>query len=226
MIEAEEPDVSTYRTPIIYPVESRNPEEIALQVKSDPGLLPKLLDVMESDTSGIKFAYDKAVRLISLEQPELLYPHFDKILDLFKHKNSFIRWGAIATLGNLVAVDSEGRALAAIDDLLDLLTSDSMIDAANAAGQIWKFVMRFPELDDKATNALLKTPTHIYLYKQQPSPECGFIVAAAVLGCFEMYFSASRHQEKMLDFAGKALTCPREATSKRAQVFLERFNAK
>lgn len=221
MIERRGHMCPSNRVPITYPVETSKPAEIAELVRSDPGLLPKLLYVMENDTSSVKFAYDKAIRLISNERPELLYPCFKRFHALIGHKNSFIRWGAIATLGNLVAVDSENKSLAAIDDLLDLLTSDSMIDATNAAGQIWKFVIRFPELDDKITHALLGTARKTYIYKQQPSPECGFIVTGAVLDCFERYFEISQYKEMMFEFARNALSCPREAVSKRAGSFLK-----
>lgn len=212
---------SSARKSFSYPLETQVPCEIYECALSKPDNIPSILDLLEKDTSRRKFAYEKAIRLISEEHPEILYPHFERISYLIGCKNSFIRWGAIMTLSNMAVIDSEKKSLQVIDAYLGMLDSENMIDASNAAGNLWKFIVRFPELDDKVTSALLHKSAHTFFYKGEPSQECGYIVMGNVLSCFAKYFDISNHKHEILGFAKKALSCPRIAVAKKAAKFVK-----
>ena len=71
--------------------------------------IPGLVEALQAEKSSQKFAYEKALRLVSEKQPRLIYPYFDFFINLLDSDNSFLKWGAILTISNLAAVDSKKK---------------------------------------------------------------------------------------------------------------------
>ena len=71
--------------------------------------IPDLVEGLTAPKGTLRYGCEKVLRLISEERPELVYPYFDVYVKLLDCQNSFIKWGAILTIGNLVRVDSEER---------------------------------------------------------------------------------------------------------------------
>ena len=102
--------------------------------------------------------------------------------------NSFIKWGAIITLSNLAAVDTENKFASVYEKYFGLIDADAMVTAANVVGNAWKTILSKPEYEQDITKRLLRIPENTYLYKGEPSPECRNILCGHAIDCFDKYF--------------------------------------
>lgn len=198
-------------------------DQLVTMAINDPSMIEICFEIVLTETSGIKFACTKIIRLISEQQPELVFPYYDVVVEWIQHPNSFIRWDGIRIMANLWVVDHAEHFMPFYASYFDMIRNPQMITAANVVGQAWKLVLIRPELEPDITQRLLEVPNITYLYKGEPSPECGRIVRGQVLECFGHYFDRSTQQKEMLDYAYKLLDCPRKAVSKNAERFLKRF---
>jgi len=192
------------------------------QVIADPSILGILFEIIRVDKSSLKFFCDKIIRSVSEQQPRLVYPYFQIVTGLIDSPNNFIKWGAILTLANLLAVDDEHQFDAVYEHLLSLIDSDSMITAANVAGCAEKIIAKYPDREPDVTQRLLKVTGNTYIYKGEPSPECKNIMIGHVLDCFDSYFASSALQDKMLEFAASQCGNTRKAVAKNAETFLKK----
>lgn len=198
-------------------------QDLVKRALDDPTMIDACFEIIGTESSGIKFASTKIIRLISEQKPELVYPYYDVVMGWFEHPNSFIKWDGIRIMANLWDVDRAVKFMPMYERYFDMIRDPQMITAANVIGQAWKLISIRPELEPDITRRLLEVPNITYLYKGEPSPECGRIVSGQVLECFGHYFDRSTQQKEMLDYAYKLLDCPRKAVSKNAERFLKRF---
>lgn len=199
---------------------------LVAEAMEDITVLSSLLEIVLAETSSVKYASSKIIRMISEQKPELIYPHFEDICRWLHHRNSFIKWDGILALSNLAAVDHEDRFSAACQDYLALIYDPQMITAANAVANAWKIALAKPEKEGDITRRLLEVPKVTYIYKGEPSPECNCIVCGQVLECFEHYFDFSASQAEMISFAQAQLVSRREAVAKSAAKLLRRHSGK
>jgi hypothetical protein len=69
-------------------------ETITDQVIRSPELLPEIFEGLKEEKANIKYGCLKVQRLISEQQPALLYPRFDFFVDLLDSEVTFFKWGA------------------------------------------------------------------------------------------------------------------------------------
>lgn len=199
---------------------------LAARAGADPALLENLFAAASTQRSPVRYSCTKAVRILSEEQPQAVYPHFDAVAAWLEDANSFVKWDGILTLANLAAVDAENRFAPLYGEYFGLIRSPQMVTAANVAGNAWKFVLARPEWEPDITRRLLEVPRIVYLHHGEPSPECSRVLCGHVLDCFDRYFDQSQSQTAMLDFAKSQLDSPRKAVAKSAARFLRRHGKK
>lgn len=197
-------------------------EGFSLEVMADPAMIGMLLEIISTDTGSVKFYCDKVVRFVSERNPSLVYPYFNDIAELIDSPNNFVKWGAILTISNLLSVDDENRFEMIYDRYLSLLNSETMVTAANIAGNAWKIVRKHPGWEKDITQRLLKIEGNTYLYKGEPSPECRNIMFGHMLDCFDRYFDLSTSKEKMIGFAESQRNNPRKTVARKAEAFLKK----
>ena len=219
----EDPDVlnSSGNEQIETLINNKDLEGMVEVLKEEPSRIKELIEKINTDKSSGKFFLEKSIRLLSEREPSLVYPYFSEIVELIQSPNNFIKWGAIITISNLIAVDVEKRFEFIFDEYFSLLSSDSMITAGNVASNAWKFAMQNPKWESKITERLLKVKENTYLYKGEPSPECKNIMLGHVLGCFDKYYNISILQDKMIAFAQNEVSNPRKSVARKAQDFLK-----
>jgi len=196
--------------------------QIVSEAIENPSMLISFIEIVQTESSSVKFACTKVMRLISEQRPELVYPYFDEIVKWLYNKNSFIKWDGILIISNLVAVDSENRFEEVYENYFALVHDSQMITAANVVGNAWKIVIAKPELENDITRRLLEVPQVVYVNKGKPSPECNCIVCGQVLECFEHFFENSKNQALMIKFAEDQLGNQRKTVAKKAEKFLRR----
>lgn len=202
----EKPDIQTF----------------AAEVIDHPEWIPQLIDIMRTDRSSVKYLGDKVIRQMAADRPDLVLPFFDEIAALIDHSNSFMRWGAIQTLGLLVPQDQENRFGRHYEHFFDLINDPSMITAGNVIGQTGAIVLARPLDEPDITRRLLQVRDNTYWHKEQPSPECKNIVCGMVIDCFDQFFDRSSRKEEVLAFVASLKDNPRKAVAKKAELFLKK----
>jgi len=202
----EKPDIQTFVAEVI----------------EHPEWVPRLLEIMRSEKSSVKYQADKVIRQLAADRPDLVLPFFDDIVAQIEHTNSFMRWGAIQTLGQLVPKDQENRFGRHYGHFFDLINDPSMITAGNVIGQTGPIVLARPQDEPDITRRLLQVRDNTYWYKGQPSPECKNIVCGMVIDCFDQFFDLLSRKPDMMAFVMGLRDNTRKAVVKKAEHFLKK----
>ena len=196
---------------------------LAIQAGGNRELLESFFSIVQTEHSPVRYNCTKAIRILSEQQPRIVYSYFDEIASWLHDANSFVKWDGILILANLAAVDTENHFSRLYEEYFALLRCPQMITAANVAGNAWKIVQARPEWEPDITKRLLEVPHIVYLHHGEPSPEFTRVLCGHVLDCFDHYFDESNHQADMLRFAQSLLDCPRKAVARRAALFLHQY---
>lgn len=197
-------------------------EAFVREVLQQPEYIPVLFSIIKNDPGSAKFYCEKVIRIVSERHPELVYPYFEEVAALIGSPNSFIKWGAIITLSNLAAVDTENKFASIYEKYFGLIAADAMVTAANVIGNAWKTILNKPEYEQDITKRLLRIPQNTYLYKGEPSPECRNILCGHTIDCFDKYFELAHDKNGILAFASAQTHNPRKQVAKKAAAFLKK----
>jgi len=212
------------RTEIVEKLKTKpDVQDLIREIINQPKLIPVYFDIINHEKSSVKFLGEKALRGISEVDPELLYPYFSDIVALLDSDNSFIKWGGIITLSNLVVADHEKKFLKVYDNYFSMLDSQTMVTAANAAGNAWKIARKYPELEPDITKRLLSITDNTYYHKGEPSPECKNVLYGHIIECFDKYYQQSTCKKEMLAFVASQRNNPRKKVAKSAASFLKKY---
>lgn len=197
-------------------------EDFVSEVLQQPEIIPELFAIIKSDSGSTKFYCEKVIRIVSERHPELVYPYFEEVAALIECPNNFIKWGAIITLSNLAAVDTENKFASVYETYFGLIDADAMVTAANVIGNAWKIIMSKPEHEPDITKRLLRIPQNTYFSKGEPSPECRNILCGHAIDCFDKYFEVARDKNGILNFASAETHNSRKQVAKKAVAFLKK----
>lgn len=192
-------------------------ERIADKVIKNPKLLPDILEGLSADNARAKYGCAKVLRVISEEQPDLLYPKFDFFADLLDSDNKIMQWQAIYVLANLPPVDSKGKFEKIFDKYFAPIPGPVMITAANVIGGAAKIALAKPKLTEKITKKLLKVEKAKY-----QTTECRNVALGHTIRSFDQFFDQIENKQPVIRLVRKQLRNTRNATRKSAERFLKR----
>lgn len=203
---------------------SQAQNEFIQETALHPERIPLLLEIIRTDPGTVKFFLSKAIKILCETDPDLIYPYFAEIGQLTGSSNNIIKWGAIIALSDLVRIDDDQKFKLMFQDYLDLMNSDSMITAANAAGNAWKIIEKFPDLENEITRRMLKITDNTFYHKGEPSPECRNVLIGHIIECFGRYFDRSENQSLILDFVRVQTENSRASVARQARKFLKKYD--
>jgi hypothetical protein len=102
-------------------------EDVARNMKKNRRLLPELFNGISSENTRTRFKSAKILRIISEEDPEMLYSKMDFFINLLKSENKILKWIAIDVIGNLSSVDTENKFDKIFNKFYSLLADESTI---------------------------------------------------------------------------------------------------
>jgi len=196
-------------------------EQIAKEVIRSPEYLPQLFEGLTHEKGSIKFGCEKVLRLISEQQPELIYPYFDIFVKMLDSDNNILKWGAIVTISNLASVDIHGKFEKIFEKYYFPITEKTMITAANIIGNSWKIALAKPELAEKITQEILEAEKAKYENKGQVSPECNNVVYGHAIDSLEKFYDKITDKKPVVDFIKRQLHNTRKPVAKKAERFLK-----
>ena len=197
-------------------------EKLAKEVIESPELIPQLLEGLNNSKGSIRLGCEKILRLISEQQPKLIYPHFDTFAKMLDSENNILKWGAIITISNLVSVDTNGEFEKIFEKYFSSITDKTMITAANVIKNAWKIALAKPESADNITQEILKAEKASYENKGQLSPECNNIVCGHAIDSFDKFYDKIGDKKPVVGFVKRQLNNTRKPVSTKAEKFLSR----
>jgi hypothetical protein len=180
-------------------------------------LLPQVFDGLQADQARTRYGCLKVLRLLSEQQPAVLYPCFDRIAPLLNSENTILKWGAIIIVGNLAAIDSANKIDALLEAYLQPIAGPTLITAANTIQGAGKVARAKPHLADTIAQRLLQVEQAKY-----QTPECRNVALGHVLKSVELFFAHLRDPRPVIDFAKRLLRNRRTAVKRRARAFLKK----
>jgi hypothetical protein len=191
---------------------------LAKKVIKRPSLLLEIMEGFLSDAANVRFKSAKILALISKERPELLYPHFAFFVEHLSNKNTILKWNAMDVISNLTPVDSEKRFDELFKKFYAMFYEGSLVTAAHVVDGSAIIANAKPYLEEKITKEILnigKIPL--------PSEECLNILKGHAIKAFDQYFDQCKNKDKVIDFTRKELKNTRNATRKKAEKFLKKW---
>ncbi len=195
---------------------------VAAHVMACPDRVADLIAGIQAPRGALRFRYEKTLRLISEQKPELIYPHFDLFTSLLECDNNFLKWGAIMTLANLTAVDTSKKFEAIFAKYYAPIAGPVMITAANIIGSSPRIVAAKPHLEGRITAEILKVEKAKYKVDGRPSPECRNVAIGHAIESFAQFFDRVEDKPAVLQFVKKQLQNSRPAVVKKATQFLRK----
>lgn len=195
---------------------SANLENIADNVARQPELLPELFDGLRADQARVKFGCLKVLRLVSEKNPAALYPEIDRLFDLLDSENNILKWGAIICIGNLAAVDSQGKIDRRLDKFLQPISGHVMITASNVIGAAGRIARAKPHLADRIARALLRVERAKY-----QTAECRNVAIGHAIEAFGQFSERVKRPAPIVNFTRRQLRNRRAAVQRKAAKFLK-----
>jgi hypothetical protein len=188
-------------------------EEIAEEIENS-GFLPEILNGISSENPRVRFKSAKILRIVSEQNPEMLYSKMDSFIRLLDSENNILKWNAMDIIANLTLVDSENKFDEIFEKYYGLLSDESMVTAGHVVDNSGKIAKAKPYLQNKITTELLKVES---IPRGQ---ECKNILLGKVILSFGQYIDQVKNKEKIISLAKRQLNNTRNATKKKAEKFL------
>lgn len=200
-----------------------NIEEIAVEAINDPDGIADLLAGLRHEKGVIRLGCEKTLRLISEQKPELIYPYFDTFADMLDSDNNLLKWGAIITIANLTAVDSENKFEKIFKKYYALITTPVMITAANIIGSSPRIAAAKPELIEKISKEILRVQKAKYESKGAPSAECSDVAYGHAINSFAQFFDQVENKKPIITFVKKQVNNSRKSVAEKAEKFIKKY---
>ncbi len=188
--------------------------KIADAVIKNRKLLSEVCEGLRSNKARIKYGCAKILRIISEEDPEILYSRIDFFFDLLDSDSNFLKWDAIHIIANLAGVDSENKFEKYFDKYFAPITGPVMITSANVLGGATKIALAKPELTERITKELLKVEKAKY-----QTTECRNVALGHTIKSFDQFFDQIIDKKPVVKFIKKQLKNTRNGTRKKAEKF-------
>ena len=193
---------------------------LARRVVRQPELLPEVFAGLAAQSARTKYGCLRLLRLLSETRPEFLYPEINRFIELLDDKNQILQWGAIIMLGNLAAVDVDGRIEGKLGRYLRPISGPVMITAANVIRGAGKIARAKPPLADRIARALLRVEAAHY-----QTTECRNVAVGHAIESLESFFALVRRPQPVVDFVWRQLDNPRSAVKRKAAKFLKQHSS-
>jgi hypothetical protein len=196
-------------------------ENIAAEIISEPELLCELFEGLKHKKAVVKHGCDKVLLIISETAPAILYPYFDFFSNQLACENNFLKWSAIQIIAGLTSVDAENKFEEIFDKYFSSVPGPVMITAGNIINGASKIALSKPYLTERITKEILKVEKGKY-----QTAECRNIAIGHAIKSFGRFFNQVEDKETVLKFIKRQTNNTRNATKKKAEEFLKKYEHK
>jgi hypothetical protein len=190
-------------------------DQLARDALIDEELFAKLLREIKSKDNTIRSNSYRTLLIISEEEPEFLYPHWNYFADMLKSPNNYHKFIAIYILANLTRVDDDNKFLEIFDDYYGILGGDKVMNASHVAANSPTIIKNKPELQERIIEKLLNIE-NIHQGKQKE------LVKAYAIEALRKIYPDAPDKEKIMEFVKDQLESSSPKTRDMASCFLDR----
>ena len=194
-----------------------NPTLSALGI--DKAMVKINLTDLFSEDPKIKYTCSKNLLALAKENPAELYPDLEFFVKLLDNENRILKWTAIDVIGSLARADKARAIDKLMGRIIRLLNTGNMITANHAIVALTDIALARPEYQATVTDELLKVEHYNY-----ETDECRNIAIGKVILAISTYFASLEDKEATLKFVKRQTGNTRNATRKKAEQFLKRYN--
>jgi len=173
---------------------------------------------LDAPAARVKYGCLKDLRRLSEEEPQLVYPDFEKFVRLLDHPNSIFRWNAAHMLANLARVDRSRKIEPLLGKFLQPVGGPQMIAAANVMQAAAVIAAAQPRLADTLAAGILTVGRAKY-----ETEECRNVAIGHAIQALDRFFASIPRQRAVVSFVRRQLDNPRPATRSKAEKFLKKW---
>ena len=179
--------------------------------------MPGVIEGLASPKAPTRFGCAKALRYVSEQRPDLLYPQFAFFTEMLDHPNQVFKWEAAMLLARLASVDDEDRFAAIFEKYFAPIPGPVMITAGTVIKGGAHIARAKPVMADRIATEILKVGRARYA-----TPECRNVAIGHALSALGEFFDLLDDPAPVLRFARRHLRNPRPATRRKAELLLKR----
>jgi hypothetical protein len=195
-----------------------NVQSVANVALKDEEFLLEMIENLKSKKETVRYNSSKALNLISEENPDILYLHWDFFFSLLDGDNTYWKCSGIPIIANLTRVDHESKFEKMFEKYYSLLDDKkSFIPAAYLARSSGTIARSKPNLRAKITEKLLR------IDKTHHDPQRRDLVKADIIEAFDAYFEEAEDKREIVEFVKEQLKCDSPKTRKIAAKFLQKW---
>jgi hypothetical protein len=182
------------------------------------------LDFEKLTSSDTKVKYGFVNELLSMgrEHPQDLYPYLPHIVALLDSGNNILQWTGLDLLGLLIAVDTDHRIRPLLTRLYRYLNTGKMITTNHTVWALFEIAKVESDDQNEILGEILKTQEYRY-----DTEECKNIVYGNIIkGASAIYpnIKDESTKKKFYDFIGRQTANSRNATKKKAEAFIKKYD--
>lgn len=193
-------------------------DKITSQIYADPKLIEVLFEGLGTKRATVKYGSERIMRAISEEKPELLYPYWDRLVNMMNSNNNVLKWGAIMMIANLAVVDYEGK----FDDIFEKyykpLKGPVLITAGHIISSSPMIALEKPYLTERIAKEILLVERAKY-----QTAECKNIAIGHAVDAFAQFIELIQDKKTVFNFVKRHVTNPRENVRKSSTRFLKKY---
>jgi hypothetical protein len=193
-----------------------NPPRLARKAIKNHGFIPVVIGGLKEDKARIKYGCAKALRIVSEQRPDLLYPYFDFFVGLLDHGNKIFQWDAAFVLSQLVRADEDNKFTAVFDRYFSPIPGPVMITAANVIQGGARIAQARPHLAERIAAEVLKVGKARY-----QTPECRNVAIGHAILALGGILPLLCNPAPAVQFVRTQTRNARPATRKKAEQFLK-----
>jgi hypothetical protein len=190
-------------------------------VETDFGLLPSLIEGIQSPKAPIRYGCGSVLMDLSAKYPDKLYPYMDNFVALLDSKHRILTWNALGAIANLTSVDIDGKFDDIFEQYYGFLGSEYMITVANVVAFSAAIIPNKPYLAEKIQAELLKVQN--LQTKPHLTEECKLVIAQQAIQTFNTLIPYSQNKAALIEFVQKYQNSPRTALKKEALKFIKKW---
>lgn len=176
---------------------------------------------LTSPNPKVKYGFINELLRMGREDPQDLYPHLPHIVALLDSDNSILQWTGLDLLGLLIAVDTDHRIRPLLPRLYRYLNTGKMITANHAVWALFEIAKVESDHQNEILGEILKTQEYSYDIE-----ECKNILYGNIIkGASAIYpnIRDAGTKKKVYDFIVKQTANGRNATKKKAEAFMKKY---
>ena len=194
-------------------------EAIAAKVARSPAALAQVFEGLSAAKANLKYGCAKVLEVISERNPQVLYPKFDRFVELLGHSNKILQWEAIRIIASLSDVDSKNKVEKILDTYSAPIGGPVMITAANVIKGAAKIALAKPHLTGRIVRKFLSVEKGRY-----QTGECRNVILGHAIEGLELLFEQIEDRKPVLRFVRRQEKNTRNATRRKAERFLRKHH--